>query len=230
MASFITAGNATNGLQVSSDNTGILELKSGTGSGTTAVTVNASQNVGIGTSTPTSKLQVVGAVVSSGSSSGYINYDRATNILSNTIYSPIAGQLRVYDNIAATDRTVLDENGNFLLISAAGLGYGTGSGGTVTQATSKATAVTLNKPTGRITMNGAALAANTNVQFVVNNSLVSASDVVLLTMNDANGPNYQVQAYVYGAGTFTINLRNITGGSLSNALVLNFAVIKGATS
>lgn len=45
MASFITAGNATNGLQVSSDNTGILELKSGTGSGTTAISISTSQVV-----------------------------------------------------------------------------------------------------------------------------------------------------------------------------------------
>ena len=44
MASFITAGNATNGLQVSSDNTGILQLKTGTGAGTTALTLDASQN------------------------------------------------------------------------------------------------------------------------------------------------------------------------------------------
>jgi len=44
MASFITAGNATNGLQVSSDNTGILQLKSGTGAGTTALTIDTSQN------------------------------------------------------------------------------------------------------------------------------------------------------------------------------------------
>jgi hypothetical protein len=64
MASFITAGNATNGLQVSSDNTGILELKSGTGSGTTAVTIGTTQNaifagnVGIGTSSPSTKLNV----------------------------------------------------------------------------------------------------------------------------------------------------------------------------
>jgi hypothetical protein len=45
MASTITAGNATNGLALSCDNTGILELKTGTGSGTTAVTIDASQNV-----------------------------------------------------------------------------------------------------------------------------------------------------------------------------------------
>ena len=45
MATTITAGNATNGAAISSDNTGILELKSGTGSGTTAVTVSTGQNV-----------------------------------------------------------------------------------------------------------------------------------------------------------------------------------------
>ena len=45
MATTITAGNATNGAAISSDNTGILELKSGTGSGTTAMTVSTGQNV-----------------------------------------------------------------------------------------------------------------------------------------------------------------------------------------
>lgn len=45
MATTITAGNATNGAAISSDSTGILELKSGTGSGTTAMTVSTGQNV-----------------------------------------------------------------------------------------------------------------------------------------------------------------------------------------
>jgi hypothetical protein len=45
MASVIKAGNATDGVQVTSDNTGILELKTGTGAGTTAVTVGTGQNV-----------------------------------------------------------------------------------------------------------------------------------------------------------------------------------------
>lgn len=45
MASVIKAGNATDGVQVTSDNTGILELKSGTGSGTTAMTVGTDQAV-----------------------------------------------------------------------------------------------------------------------------------------------------------------------------------------
>ena len=45
MATTITAGNATNGLAFSADNAGILELKTGTGAGTTAVSIDASQNL-----------------------------------------------------------------------------------------------------------------------------------------------------------------------------------------
>jgi hypothetical protein len=47
MASIITAGNATNGLALSCDNTGILELKTGTGAGTTAVTIGTGQQVAV---------------------------------------------------------------------------------------------------------------------------------------------------------------------------------------
>lgn len=45
MASSITAGNATNGLAFSCDNTGALDIKTGTGSGTTAISINSSQIV-----------------------------------------------------------------------------------------------------------------------------------------------------------------------------------------
>jgi len=47
MASEIKAGNATDGLSVSSDNTGTLNIKTGTGAGTTAISIDASQNVAI---------------------------------------------------------------------------------------------------------------------------------------------------------------------------------------
>jgi hypothetical protein len=59
MATIITAGNATNGLKITPDNTGILELKTGTGAGTTALTLNASQNA-----TLAGTLQVAGVTTS----------------------------------------------------------------------------------------------------------------------------------------------------------------------
>lgn len=128
----------------------------------------------------------------------------------------------------STERLRIDTSGNVLVKSAAGLGYGTGAGGTVTQATSKTTAVTLNKPCGQITMNNAALAAGATVGFNVNNSVFSVSDTVIVTPS-ANG-NYRVVIQSSNAGIFTISVTNTTGGSLSEALVLNFAIIKGATS
>ena len=58
MANTITAGNATNGgTAISSDTSGVLELKTGS-SPTTAIAVDASQNVGIGTSSPNTALSV----------------------------------------------------------------------------------------------------------------------------------------------------------------------------
>lgn len=43
MSTVITAGNATNGLSLTSDNTGSLDIKTGTGAGTTAVSISSSQ-------------------------------------------------------------------------------------------------------------------------------------------------------------------------------------------
>ena len=113
-----------------------------------------------------------------------------------------------------------------------GIGYGIGAGGTVTQATSKSTAVTLNKPCGQITMNAAALGSGTTVSFSVNNFLVATSDVVVVNLVSGYGSNsdYRISVSGISAGVFNIVIENRTGGTLSNALVINFAIIKGATS
>ena len=170
MANIITAGNSTNGgTAISTDTSGTLNIVTGSGSGSTAVTVDGSQNVSF----------LGNSLVTSGSSA---------------------------------------------------TGYGTGSGGTVTQATNKSTAVTLNKPTGQITMNNAALAANTAVTFVVNNTIVTSTDIVIINAAGGIGGSYRAEAYNPTAGLFVIRVTNITGGSLSEAVILNFAVIKGATA
>lgn len=109
------------------------------------------------------------------------------------------------------------------------LGYGTGAGGTVTQATSKSTAVTLNKPSGQITMNNAALAAGASVTFSVSSTLVASADTVLLS-SPTFGLSYRLECASVASGLFYVRVTNITGGSLSEAVVINFAIIKGATS
>jgi hypothetical protein len=110
------------------------------------------------------------------------------------------------------------------------LGYTTGSGGTVTQGTSKSTTVALNKATGQITLHGAALTANTNVAFALTNSTIAANDI--LVFNHVSGGTigaYNFNA-IAGSGTATVTVRNITGSDLTEAPVVSFAVIKAVTS
>jgi hypothetical protein len=112
-----------------------------------------------------------------------------------------------------------------------GVGYTPGAGGTVTQATSKGTAVTLNKPSGRITLSGEALASGATASFTLNNTTIAEGDTVLLSLSGAMGTfvNYNLWSYV-GAGYALIAIKNISGGSLSDAPTINFAVIKGASA
>jgi len=119
---------------------------------------------------------------------------------------------------------------NFTNLNTDKAGYITGEGGTVTQATSKATAVTLNKKCGQITMNGAALAAATTVSFTLTNSTIAATDLLVLNhVSGGTAGSYLLNAQA-AAGSASINVRNITAGSLSEAIVIGFAVIKAVTA
>jgi hypothetical protein len=109
-------------------------------------------------------------------------------------------------------------------------GYTTGAGGTVTQATSKSTAVTLDKSTGTITMNNAALAADTTVTFTLNSLVIEANDIVVLNhISGGTAGAYTLNAQCL-AGQANINVRNITAGSLSEAIVLRYALIKSSNA
>lgn len=114
--------------------------------------------------------------------------------------------------------------------ASAGIGYTTGAGGTVTQATSKSTGFTLNRASGAITMNNAALAADTVVSFVFTSSCFAATDVMVLNHISGGTINaYHLNAQC-AAGSATINVRNISAGSLSEAIVIQFALIKGVNT
>ena len=121
------------------------------------------------------------------------------------------------------------------------IGYLTGAGGPVTQQTSKVTSVTLNKLCGQITMYNAptSIAANQTKSFVLNNDKIEAGDVLILNhiaggVEPSSGIDGSFGSYLLNARSFnggaTINVRNITSSSLSEAVVIAFAVIKAVTS
>jgi hypothetical protein len=125
--------------------------------------------------------------------------------------------------VAFEDQDIIGSN---FVMSGGELGYTAEASGTVTQLTSKSTGVTLNKSAGQITMNNAELANATNVTFTLTNSGISAKDVVILSVSSgATAGAYNCWVSGKGTGTCTITLRNLSGGALSEAVVINFAVI-----
>jgi len=115
--------------------------------------------------------------------------------------------------------------------ASAGVGYRTGAGSTQTQSTNKSTGVTLNNICGQITMSGAALGATTSVSFTFTNSTIAATDVVIVNIASAATTNtYLLTVDAVATGSCRIHLRNISATSRSEALVLNFAVIKAVAA
>ena len=106
-------------------------------------------------------------------------------------------------------------------------GYVTGDGGSITQSgTAKSEPVILSSKCGQITMNSAALAANTTVSFTLTNTTIAATD--LLVLNHVSGGTagaYLLNAQC-AAGSASINVRNVTSGSLSEAIIIGFALVK----
>ena len=118
-------------------------------------------------------------------------------------------------------------SGNVRIGGAGGLGYTTGSGGAVTQATSRTTGVTLNKTNGAITLVSAAGSASYQ-SFTVTNSTVVATDTIII--NQKSGTDlYEVFITAVAAGSFRVTFAT-TGGTTTEQPVFNFAVIKAVTA
>lgn len=120
------------------------------------------------------------------------------------------------------------------VLATAGVGYATGAGGAVTQATNRTTAVTLSKLTGAITTNNASLAAETSAAFTVTNTLVALGDVIVACQQSgSNGGNTDIIVTTVAAGSFIISVvnNNASGGTAeTGAIIINYAVIKGVAA
>jgi hypothetical protein len=101
------------GLKQSADSSGVLALATGTG--TTAITIDASQNVGIGTSSPSQKLDVIGVA--------RVNEDGAgTKVIQlRSNYASLGPAIQVTTNDPLlfltnnTERARIDSSGNLLV-------------------------------------------------------------------------------------------------------------------
>ena len=115
---------------------------------------------------------------------------------------------------------------NAILNKQTAIGYSVG--GAVTQITTKATGVTLNALSGRITMVNANLLAATSVSFTLTNDQIEANDNILVSIaSGATAGSYSVGVQAIAAGSCSIHVRNVSAGALAEAIVLGFTIIKG---
>jgi hypothetical protein len=130
-----------------------------------------------------------------------------------------------------TGAAVLDSSltvsGNALINGTGALGYATGSGGTVTQITSRTTGVTIDKTNGAIELFSAA-GSGTYQTFTVTNSTVADTDVVIVSQKSGTDP-YKIFVTNVSAGSFDITFATASGTTTEQP-VFNFAVIKAATA
>lgn len=154
---------------------------------------------------------------------GLNNYVYGTN---STISSAIT-VLPMTSKLQAGDISGTASINGLTIKGSGGLGYATGSGGAVTQDTSRTTGVTINKTNGSITLVSAAGSASWQ-SFTVTNSTVAATDVIIV--NQKSGTDtYMTHVTGVSAGSFTITYAT-TGGTTTEQPVFNFAVIKAVTT
>lgn len=256
----IKAGGAVTGSNLSGTNTGDQTITltgdvTGSGTGSFAATIGAAKVTlaKIANAAANSKLLGSGAA---GSGASYAELTLGTGLtMSGTTLNGNAGTVTTASvttangvsgsvatatttpaitiTLGAITPTSVAATGALTSSSAtAGIGYATGAGGTVSQATSKSTGVTLSKASGQITMNAAALASAAVVSFIVTNTVVAATDTINLNLQSGNttAGTYRYWIDKVSAGSFVIAVENRSAGSLSEALVLNFAVVKAVAA
>lgn len=152
--------------------------------------------------------------------------------------------LTVTNNSISADGTDANINislvpkGTGAVLSSGKLGYPTGTGGAVTQLTSRTTGVTLNKISGEITLFAGAISGHDADEFTLTNSTIEAHDVVVLCIKSGAAAGtrkyYQLHVVEVSAGACVISVGNNDNATIpavgTESPVIQFVVIKGANA
>lgn len=140
----------------------------------------------------------------------------------------------VLSTITTNQSLTLSPNGTGEVVITKPFGYGgSGTGGTVTQLTSRTTGVTLNKPSGQITLFAStSISGHSSDQFTLTNSYIDATDVVHVCFaSGLTAASYGVTVTAVSAGSCNITVSNFSNSATpTDTPVLNFVVIKGVNA
>ena len=141
-----------------------------------------------------------------------------------------SGDLNTLNNVTVLGNIILSKPLANVFVTGP-LGFVSNAGSIVTQDTSKANIVSMSKVCGQIVTHNASLSANTSVGFRFYNEFISSTDLLVLNIADgATQASYRVQVESMNANLANIRLYNVGGGTLSEAITLNYALIKAVAS
>lgn len=167
-----------------------------------------------------------------------INASNGANLGNSVIANYFIGNALTSGTVTTAAQPNITSVGTLTSVTSSGnitttqtLGYASGAGGTVTQTGSRTAAVTLNKPTGKITLVSTSLGANTQQQFTFNNTYISPDDLLLIQhVSGGTLGLYNVTA-TCTTQQATISIRNNSSSSSGTQQpVLQFALIKAVVS
>lgn len=211
------ASNVTGTLPIANGGTGLTSLTANSvligGASITSAVLDADKEILVGTSSgPEMKTLTAGSNIA-------ITQNNSANTL--TIGFTKGNFVEANDNVTLGDTTV----------GALTVGSITPTNrGSVTQATSMATAVTVNAPAGIIQLFTGTITADTNTQFTVNNTSVSASSTVLLSKefqsSTAADNGVHVSVASVSDDSFIVNITH-TGNALAGSVArkIHFLII-----
>jgi len=230
MASIISAGTTSGtALNMAGDTSGVLQLA--TNGSTTAVTVDASQNVGIGTTSPESALHVRsfnGRIIANASSAtGNPSLLLRTSSAGNRdweVYQRYTdGSFGIYDGVGGFDRLSITTSGNLLFNSGYGsvaTAYGcrawvnfNGTGTVAIRGSGNVSSITDNG-TGDYTVNFTTAMPDANY------SIASSAG------EGASGGNSLLQLYTPVAGSFRVTTRSSSANGFQDSVNCCVAVFR----
>lgn len=176
-----------------------------------------------------------GSVSFAGGSFSGITLVSATTVTGTTTTN--GGNLRLTGNtLSSTDTNgdiTVAPNGTGKLLITKPFGYsGSGTGGAVTQITSRTTSVTLNKICGQITLVAGSIAGHGSQEFSLANSFIAATDIVLVSFaSGLTSASYAVHVTQTDSGSCKITVSNISNTATpTDTPVINFIVIKAVNA
>jgi hypothetical protein len=229
----ITGGNLTSGGRLAVTGN-VVSLGYFFGNGSQLTGLNAFQTVvangtnltansaaGVLTITPGNNIIIIGNATTATADIAVNNNPTFANVVAtgNITAANFIGNIISANNISNVGNVYVQGNIQYNLA--------TGDGGNVTQLTNKATTVTCNGRTGRITTSSAAISGGGSVTFTVNNTYVQQYDLIILNVKDpVRADTYHAQINGVGTNSFNIMIRNVDNNSRSDAIVMSFAVIQ----